>query len=77
MNKLPKGLDKGVTDVPLFTAPPQRKPLSNEELDRLWREPMSAGGWLRSAKPPACHCNGRAPTLPRWQPLTRARSSAR
>lgn len=25
-----------------LTAPPQRKPLSNEELDRLWREPMSA-----------------------------------
>jgi hypothetical protein len=26
----------------LFTSPPQRKPLSDEELDRLWREPMSA-----------------------------------
>jgi hypothetical protein len=23
-------------------APPRRKPLSDEELDRLWREPMSA-----------------------------------
>jgi hypothetical protein len=28
--------------VPLYTHPPRRKPLSNEELDRLWREPMSA-----------------------------------
>jgi hypothetical protein len=28
--------------IALYTAPPQRKPLSNEELDRLWREPMSA-----------------------------------
>jgi len=27
---------------PLYTHPPQRKPLSDEELDRLWREPMSA-----------------------------------
>jgi hypothetical protein len=26
----------------LFTHPPRREPLSNEELDRLWREPMSA-----------------------------------
>jgi hypothetical protein len=28
--------------VPLYTHPPRRKPLSDEELDRLWREPMSA-----------------------------------
>lgn len=28
--------------TPLYSAPPQRKPLSDEELDRLWREPMSA-----------------------------------
>jgi hypothetical protein len=28
--------------VPLFTRPPRREPLSDEELDRLWREPMSA-----------------------------------
>ena len=27
---------------PLYTHPPRREPLSNEELDRLWREPMSA-----------------------------------
>jgi hypothetical protein len=27
---------------PLYTHPPRRKPLSDEELDRLWREPMSA-----------------------------------
>ncbi len=27
---------------PLYTHPSRRKPLSNEELDRLWREPMSA-----------------------------------
>jgi hypothetical protein len=33
---------KGAKATPLYTAPPQRKPLSNEELDRLWREPMSA-----------------------------------
>jgi hypothetical protein len=32
----------GVDGMPLYTAPPQRKPLSDEELDRLWREPMSA-----------------------------------
>jgi hypothetical protein len=25
-----------------YTAPPQRKQLSYEEIDRLWREPMSA-----------------------------------
>jgi hypothetical protein len=28
--------------VPVFTHPPRREPLSDEELDRLWREPMSA-----------------------------------
>ena len=28
--------------TPLYTHPPRRKPLSDEELDRLWREPMSA-----------------------------------
>jgi hypothetical protein len=28
--------------VPLYTHPPRREPLSDEELDRLWREPMSA-----------------------------------
>jgi hypothetical protein len=27
---------------PLYTHPPRREPLSDEELDRLWREPMSA-----------------------------------
>jgi hypothetical protein len=27
---------------PLYAHPPRRKPLSDEELDRLWREPMSA-----------------------------------
>jgi hypothetical protein len=27
---------------PLYTHPPRREPLSVEELDRLWREPMSA-----------------------------------
>jgi hypothetical protein len=26
----------------LYTHPPRREPLSEEELDRLWREPMSA-----------------------------------
>ena len=33
---------KGVNDAQLYLAPPQRKPLSNEEFDRLWRAPMSA-----------------------------------
>ena len=28
--------------VPVFTHPPRREPLSDEELDRLWRQPMSA-----------------------------------
>jgi hypothetical protein len=28
--------------VAVYTHPPRRKPLSDEELDRLWREPMSA-----------------------------------
>ena len=32
----------GKTWTPLYTAPPRREPLSEEELDRLWREPMSA-----------------------------------
>jgi hypothetical protein len=27
---------------PLYAHPPRREPLSDEELDRLWREPMSA-----------------------------------
>jgi hypothetical protein len=27
---------------PLYTHTPRREPLSDEELDRLWREPMSA-----------------------------------
>jgi hypothetical protein len=33
---------QGMVKGALYTAPPQRKPLSDEELDRLWREPMSA-----------------------------------
>ncbi len=32
----------GVAGMPLYTHPPRREPLSDEELDRLWREPMSA-----------------------------------
>ena len=28
--------DKGVTDVPLFTAPPQRKPLTEEEIREMF-----------------------------------------
>jgi hypothetical protein len=35
-------ISEGETLAPLYTTPPRRKPLSNEELDRLWREPMSA-----------------------------------
>jgi hypothetical protein len=33
---------QGMVKGALYTHPPRRKPLSNEELDRLWREPMSA-----------------------------------
>ena len=33
---------QGMVKGALYTHPPRRKPLSDEELDRLWREPMSA-----------------------------------
>jgi hypothetical protein len=32
----------GMVKGALYTHPPRREPLSDEELDRLWREPMSA-----------------------------------
>ena len=34
--------EPGRREHALYTHPPRREPLSDEELDRLWREPMSA-----------------------------------
>jgi hypothetical protein len=37
-----RGLKRPYEVRALYTHPPRREPLSDEELDRLWREPMSA-----------------------------------